>query len=99
MKIIKDFKKFLKEYKIASIALAFILGSASTSLVQSLVNNIIMPFLSLLIPAEEWSQATLIIGSVNLKWGAFLSELISFLILAFVVFIIAKKLLKIEIKK
>jgi len=99
MKIFQEFQEFLKEYKIVSLALAFIIGTASTALVRSLVDNIIMPFISPLIPAGEWSQATLTVGAVSLKWGAFLSELISFIILAFVVFVIAKKLLQVEVKK
>ncbi|MEF8847345.1 MAG: MscL family protein [Candidatus Paceibacterota bacterium] len=94
MKLLQEFQDFLQEYKIVSLALAFIIGTASTSLVQSLVNNIIMPFISPLIPSGEWNQATLNLGPIVLKWGAFLSELISFVILAFVVFVVAKKILK-----
>lgn len=99
MKLLKEFREFLKEYKIVSLALAFIIGTASTSLVRSLVDNVIMPFVSPLIPSGGWKEAVLTIGPVSIKWGAFLSELISFIILAFVVFVIAKKLLKEEVKK
>lgn len=99
MEILKEFREFLKEYKIVSLALAFIIGTASTSLVRSLVDNVIMPFISPLIPSGEWQEAVLVLGPISIKWGAFLSELIGFVILAFVVFIIAKKILKAEIKK
>ncbi len=95
----KEFLKFLKEYKIIALSLAFIMGTASTSLVQSLVNNIIMPFIDPLILNSSWQQATLNLGPISLKWGAFLAEFINFIILAFVVFIIAKKIIKIEKEK
>jgi large conductance mechanosensitive channel len=85
---------FLKEYKIIGLALAFIIGVASTSLVKSLVENIIMPFVTPLIPEDTWKNASLSFGPVIIKWGAFLSELISFLIMVIVVFIIAKKILR-----
>lgn len=99
MKILEEFREFLKEYKIVSLALAFIIGTASTSLVSSLVDNVIMPFVSPFIAGGGWQEAVLVLGPVSIKWGSFLSELVSFVILAFVVFIIAKKLLKEKVKK
>lgn len=92
----KEFLQFLKEYKVVGLALAFIMGAASTSLVKSLVNDIIMPFINPLIANGSWKEATLEIGSISIKWGSFASELLNFTILAFVVFIIAKKILKEE---
>jgi len=94
MKLVKEFQQFIKEYNVISLALAFIMGTASTVLVRSLVNNIIMPFVSPLTLKGEWEEATLNLGPILLRWGPFLSDLISFLILAFVVFLIAKKILK-----
>jgi len=98
--MIKDFLGFLKEYKIVGLGLAFIMGAASTSLVKSMVNDIIMPIIDPFILGESWRNASLEIGPIALKWGSFLAEAINFIILAFVVFLIAKKILKEEkIKK
>jgi large conductance mechanosensitive channel len=94
--MIKEFFSFLKEYKILSLGLAFIIGVASISLVQSLVNDIIMPIITPFIFGESWKMATLTLGPVVIKWGTFLAELINFTILAFIVFLIAKKILKEE---
>ncbi|MEK7103464.1 MAG: MscL family protein [Patescibacteria group bacterium] len=90
-----EFKAFIKEYQIVGLALAFIMGGASQSLVRSLVENMIMPFVQILVP-DGWREATLIWGPLMLKWGAFLAEVINFIILALVVFLVAKKLLKEE---
>ena len=95
-KLTKDFRDFLKQYVIVGMALGIIMGGASSSLVKSLVNNIIMPFVNPAIPRGGWENATLLMGPVELRWGAFSAELLSFIILAFVVFIIAKKILKEE---
>ena len=92
----KEFLEFLKEYKIIGLALAFIMGGASTNLVKSLVDNIIMPILSPIISNGAWQSASWKIGPVIIKWGAFTAELLNFIILAFVVFFIAKKILKEE---
>jgi len=91
-----EFRDFLYEYKVAALAIAFIMGIAVTDLVKSLVNDIIMPLVNPFIPTESWKEATLTIGEVVVKWGSFLSSLVYFLILALVVFAIAKFVLKEE---
>ena len=94
MKLIKEFKEFLKEYKVMSIAIAFILGVAVKDLIKSLVNNIIMPVITPFVPEGGWEQATFTLGPIIIKWGSFLGEIINFLIIAFVIFMIVKILLK-----
>ncbi|MFA5992950.1 MAG: MscL family protein [Candidatus Pacearchaeota archaeon] len=91
---IAEFKEFLKEYKVVGLAIAFIIGVAATTLIQSLVNNIIMPLITPFIPNGEWQTATLKLGPFVLGWGSFLSALINFVIIALVVFIISKKLFR-----
>lgn len=90
---------FLKEYKIASLAIAFIMGAASTDLVNSLVKDIIMPLLEPLMTSDSWQEATVQIGAISLRAGAFMAELFNFIILGLVIFIVAKKILKLESSK
>lgn len=94
MGIIQEFKEFLSEYKIIGLAVAFIIGIATTDVVKSLVNDIIMPVVGVLIPGGEWKTATFALGPVIINWGSFVSALINFIIIALVVFLIVKKLLK-----
>jgi large conductance mechanosensitive channel len=96
MSLWSEFREFLKEYKVMGLAVAFIMGIAATALVQSLVNDIIMPIVTPFIPGGEWKTATLAIGPILIKWGSFLSQSINFIILAFVVFMIAKYVLREE---
>ncbi|AKB78766.1 Large-conductance mechanosensitive channel [Methanosarcina horonobensis HB-1 = JCM 15518] len=96
MGLLSEFKEFLYEYKVIPLAVAFIMGIASTALVKSLVDNVIMPIITPFVPGGGWETATLEIGSIVISWGAFLAELINFAIIAFAVFIIAKKVLKEE---
>jgi large conductance mechanosensitive channel len=99
MGLFRDFRIFLKEYNVLSLAIALIIGLAATTLVNSLVNNIIMPIISPLIPGGDWQSSTLILGPVILGWGPLLAALINFLIIAIVVFFIARYALKEEKKK
>ena len=96
MGIMKEFREFLQEYKVVGLAVAFIMAAAATGLVQSLVNNVIMPVVGIIIPGGEWQEATFEMGGALIGWGAFLAALINFLILAFVVFLIAKMVLREE---
>jgi large conductance mechanosensitive channel len=97
MKIIDEFKEFLTEYKVIGLAVAFIMAVAATALVQSLVNDVIMPVVSLIIPGGEWQTISIPLAAGKAMFvGKFLGALINFLILAFVVFMIAKMVLKEE---
>ena len=96
MGLMQEFKDFLIEYKVIGLAVAFIIGAAATTLVQSLVNDVIMPLIGPLIPGGEWKDAVLNLGPIAIKWGNFLSAVINFIIIAFVVFLIAKIVMKEE---
>ncbi len=91
-----EFRDFLTEYKVIGLAIAFIMGAAITALVTSLVNNIIMPVVAVLLPNGDWQTAVLELGPVQLGIGAFLSALLNFAIIAFVIFLMAKIVLKEE---
>ena len=97
--MIQEFKDFLKEYKVVGLAVAFIMGAATTTLVQSVVNDIIMPIITPVIPNGGWEEATLELGPVIIKWGSFLGALINFLMMALVVFILIKILKKAKVSK
>ena len=94
MRMVKEFKDFLYEYKVMPLAIAFIMGAAATTFVQSFVNDIIMPIIGALLPKGEWQTATFAIGPVLIKWGSFLGAVINFVVIAFVVFMVAKMVLK-----
>ncbi|MEM4638216.1 MAG: MscL family protein [Candidatus Woesearchaeota archaeon] len=93
-RLLKEFNEFLKEYKVLAMAIAFIMGVAITALVKSLVDNIIMPIITPFIPGGAWKEATVSLGPIVMKIGAFAGELLNFIIIAFVVFIIAKLVMK-----
>lgn len=92
--ILTEFRDFLKEYKVIGLAIGFIMGAAATDLVKSLVNNLIMPLITPLVPGGAWQTAQLVIWKFVINWGALLSSIINFLIMAWVVFIFAKIILR-----
>jgi len=94
--VLKEFKEFLKEYKVVPLAIAFIIGIAATALIQSVVNNLIMPLITPFIPGGAWQTAVFTLGPIVIGWGALLGAIINFVIIAFVGFMIVKYFLKEE---
>lgn len=90
------FIAFLKEYGIIGLAIAVIIGAAVGKLVSALVADIIMPLVTFFIPGGNWREAVLTIGPIVLKVGDFIGATLDFLIIALVVYLIAKWLLKEE---
>jgi len=84
----REFKDFLKEYKVIGLAVAFIIGLAATTLIKSLVDNVIMPIITPFIPGGAWQTATFTLGPFVIGWGAFVGALINFIIITLAVFII-----------
>ncbi len=93
-KAANEFKDFLKEYKVIPLAIAFIMGVAATALVQAVVNYLIMPIITPFIPGGAWQTATLTIWKIVISWGALLGAVINFAIIAWIIFLIAKYVLK-----
>jgi len=93
-KLLIEFKEFLQEYKVIGLAIALIIGTAATALVKSIVDNLVMPIITPFIPGGAWQTATFSIGPIVIGWGALLGAIINFLIIAWVVFLVAKMLLK-----
>ena len=99
------FIAFIKEQNVVSLAIGLVLGTAASGLVNSLINNIIMPPLGfLLFSADVIRGLEFVLGVTPagevaiLHYGQFINDLINFLVLAFVVYFVVK-LLKLDIKK
>ena len=98
----EEFKDFLKKYKVMGLAVAFILGIYLGALVQALVNDLIMPFINLLMPDVPW-QAIALYPTTQSPDGIFLighftGELVTFIIVAFVIFLLVKMTSRIGIE-
>ena len=86
-----EFKDFLSKYKVLGLAIAFVLGLYLGTLVQALVKDFVMPLIGLAIPGMT-DLATYSPTVMNQVFGIgeFLVALITFIIVAFIVFIVVK---------
>ncbi len=88
-----EFMAFLKEYGVIGLAIAVIIGGKANTLVTALVDGVLMPIVTFFIPNGAWRTATLNIGSVHLLLGPVFGAAIDFVIVAWLVFWFAKKVM------
>lgn len=98
IKIVDEFKTFIARGNVLDLAVGIIIGGAFQSLVKSLTDNIISPILGCF-SEVDFSAYTLTIGNLELKYGAFLTDIINFIIMALIVFLIVKVMNKLLVKK
>jgi large conductance mechanosensitive channel len=86
-----EFMGFLSRYNVMGLAVAFIMGLYLGALVQALVKDLVMPIIGLAIPGlGDLASYSFTVGSQIFGVGDFLVALITFIIVAFVIFIIVK---------
>lgn len=93
---LKEFKQFALKGNIMDMAIGVVIGGAFQKIVNSLVNDIIMPAVSILIGKVDFSDMVLNIGNVSIKYGSFITTVVDFLIIAFSIFIAIKYMTKLS---
>ena len=92
--MLRDFRNFLLKENFIALALAVVLGGAVGKVVTAIVDDFIMPIVGAVTPRGEWQKATWDVGAVKFGIGDFVSVLLNFIIIAFVIWRISKLLEK-----
>lgn len=87
---INEFKEFAFRGNVLDLAVGVVIGAAFTTIVTSLVEDIIMPLVGMLTGGNDISDLSIKIGTANLAYGSFLQAVVNFLIIALVVFMFIK---------
>lgn len=93
-KIFEEFKKFAFKGNALDMAVAVVIGASFSSIVNSLVNDIISPLVGLLV-RTDFSDLKVNIFGVDIAYGSFIMQVINFLIVAFVLFMVVKSINKV----
>lgn len=88
----QGFTDFVREQGVVGLAVGFILGGAVSKTVSSLVENIINPLVGALLGKVALADKVIKLGDISLKWGAFISTVVDFLVIAAVVYFGVKAL-------
>ncbi|HEU6445046.1 MAG TPA: large conductance mechanosensitive channel protein MscL [Gaiellaceae bacterium] len=89
--MLTEFRDFLLRGNIVELAVAFVIGLAFAAVVNSLVNDLIMPLIAMVIGEPDFSELTFTINDAVFRYGAFLTSAIQFLAIAAAVFFFVVK--------
>ncbi len=98
-KILTEFKEFISRGNIFDMAIGVIIGSAFSSIVTSLVNDIFTPLIGLLIGGLDFNSLSIKVKDATIAYGSFIQNVINFLIVAGCIFAVMKVINKFRKKK
>jgi large conductance mechanosensitive channel len=88
--MLKEFKEFIMRGNVVDLAIAVVVGAAFTAVVNSFANDILMQLVAAVFGKPDFSDLTFELGDAVIRYGAFITVLINFLIVAFVMFLVVK---------
>ena len=94
--MLKEFKEFALKGNMMDLAVGVIIGGAFKDVVTSLVDNVIMPFVAMF--TEKLNFDKWVIPGTAIKYGTFISAVINFIIMAFIIFLMVKAMNKLRKK-
>lgn len=94
--MLKEFKEFAMRGNVMDLAIGIIIGGAFQKIVNSLVNDIITPAISLVTGKVDFTNLKLTIGEISINYGTFITNIINFIIIAFTVFLLVRYINKLH---
>lgn len=98
-KFIEEFKQFISRGNVMDMAVGVIIGGAFTAITNSLINDIVMPFLGIFTGSISFAALSFTINGAVIAYGNFIQAVFNFLIMAFVVFCLIKTINRFHRKK
>ena len=89
---IKEFQKFISRGNVMDLAIAVVMGSAFTGIVNSLVNDVFTPILGMIMGGVNIGHLSITLGQASILYGKFLQAVINFFLISLVVFILIKSM-------
>ena len=93
-KMLEEFKTFIMRGNVLDLAVGVVMGGAFSKIVSSLVNDIMMPFLGVIIGGLDFSNLSITFRNAKIMYGSFIQNIIDFLIISFCIFMYLKELEK-----
>jgi large conductance mechanosensitive channel len=92
-----EFKSFAMSGNMLDLALGFIIGAAFAKLIESLANNVLMQLVAVVAGQPDFTTLTINVHGGHIKYGQFLTDLVNFLMLAVVLFVVVKIIVRLGI--
>lgn len=94
--MIKEFREFILRGNVIDLAVAVVIGGAFGAIVNSLVNDILMPLIGIIIGGIDFSGLSLQVGKANLAYGNFIQAVINFLLIGLALFFVIKSINRLQ---
>lgn len=98
-KFFNEFKEFAVKGNAVDMAVGVVIATAFSAIVNSIVNDILMPVIGILTGGIDFSALSLTVGSAELKYGMLIQNVVNFLIVAFCLFLAVKLMNRAKVKK
>lgn len=98
MKVLREFRDFTLRGNVLDLAIGIVIGAAFGAIVSAVVENILMPIIGILTGGIDFKSLSVKVGSAELKYGMFIQATVTFLIIAFFLFLIVKAANSLRIK-
>jgi large conductance mechanosensitive channel len=90
MSWLKEFREFAVKGNVVDLAVGVIIGTAFGKIISSLVADIVMPLIGIVIGGIHYEDLVIEVGDAQIMYGKFLENLVDFVIIAFVIFLMVK---------
>lgn len=90
MGMIAEFREFIAKGNVVDLAVGVVIGAAFQKIIDSLVNDILMPIVGIITGGINFAARSVKVGDAELKYGNFIQQTIVFLVVAFVLFLFIK---------
>ncbi|HKT00209.1 MAG TPA: large conductance mechanosensitive channel protein MscL [Rugosimonospora sp.] len=89
-KLLREFRAFALSGNVLDLALGFLIGAAFSTLVQSLARNVLLQFVAAIFGQTDFSRLHFSVNKARIYYGSFLTDLLNFILLAGVLFLVVK---------
>jgi large conductance mechanosensitive channel len=91
--MLTDFRKFIMRGSVLDLAIGVVIGTAFTAIVNSLVDDIIMPVIGVLLGGVDFSTLSIQVGDATIAYGNFIQAVVTFLLISLVIFLLVRALI------
>lgn len=88
--MLNEFKEFINRGNVMDLAVAVIIGGAFGAIVNSLINDIIMPLIGVILGGVDFTGLSLVVGDATILYGNFIQAIVNFLVIAFSIFLVVR---------
>ena len=97
--MLKEFREFAIRGNVVDLAVAVIIGGAFGKIITSLVNDIIMPIIGIFMGGVDFTSLAITVGGAQINYGLFIQNVVDFIIIAFVIFLMISAINRMRAKE